>query len=80
MIEGEEMAKNQAKPASARNAAYRARMRAQGFRQVQMWVPNLRQTATLERYKQAAIAIRQNGDDEAKLMAFVEDVTDWSDI
>ena len=38
------MTKPRSKPLTAaeRNAAYRARMRAQGLRQVQLWVPDLK--------------------------------------
>jgi hypothetical protein len=66
--------------AAARNAAYRDRMRAQGLRQVQMWVPDLKKASTLKRYQNAAVAISAHQQEEDDIMAFVEATIDWSDI
>ena len=53
-------------------------MRARGFRQVQMWVPDLRQPAIMERYRRAARAIDADEGGEAELLGFVEEATGWS--
>ncbi len=75
------MTKPRSKPLTAaeRNAAYRARMRAQGLRQVQLWVPDLKKASTLKRYQKAAEAISAFPKEEAEIMAFIEAAIDWSD-
>jgi hypothetical protein len=65
-------------PSSKRNSGFRARMRVREFRQVQMWVPDLRQPAIMERYRRAARAIDADEGGEAELLGFVEEATDWS--
>lgn len=76
------MTKPRTKPvsAAARNAAYRARMRAQGLRQVQMWVPDLKKASTLKRYQKAAQVISTYRQEEADILAFIEAAIDWSDV
>ena len=76
------MTKNQAKPASARNAAYRARMRAQGLRQVQMWVPDLKKAELLNEIKAdvKAITRAQFDEGEREIMRFLEAVYDWPEM
>ena len=61
-----------------RVSAYRARMRAQGLRPVQIWVPDVRSPAfAAEAHRQSAIvaAAGQTSDD----MDFVEAVSDGWD-
>jgi hypothetical protein len=65
-------------PSSKRNSGFRARMRVREFRQVQMWVPDLRQPAIMERYRRAARAIDADEGGEVELLGFVEEATDWS--
>ena len=69
-------------PASKRNAAYRARMRAQGLRQVQVWVPDLNKAELIKKIQADvnAISRAENDDEEQELMRFVEAVYEWPDV
>lgn len=67
-------------PSSKRNSDFRARMRAQGLRQVQMWVPDIRQPVILERDRRAARAIGADDGEESDMLGFLEEATDWSGI
>ena len=68
------------KPSSAaeRMAAYRALMRGQGLRQVQMWVPDLRKAEWLEKIQADVEAINraQFEEEERQVMRFIESATD----
>jgi Protein of unknown function (DUF3018) len=75
------MTKPRSKPLTAaeRNAAYRARMRAQGLRQVQLWVPDLKKASFLKEIQADVEAINraQNTEDELEVMRFIEAAYDW---
>ena len=53
-------------------------MRVRGFRQVQIWVADLRQPAIMERYRHAARVISAGDGGDAELLGFVEEATDCS--
>lgn len=67
---------------SKRNAAYRARMRAQGLRQVQMWVPDMRRAEFLKEIQAdvKAISRARFEEEEREVMRFIEAAIDWSDL
>lgn len=75
------MAKPRTRPVSAatRNAAYRARMRAQGLRQAQIWVPDLKKAELLEEIHSDVEAINRArfDDDEKEVVRFLEAAYDW---
>lgn len=67
-----------AKTSKERAKTYRERMRAKGYRLIQMWVPD---TRTEEFKRQAhldSIAIR-NSPTEAEDQAFVDAISEWND-
>ena len=78
------MTKPRTEPVSAskRNAAYRARMRAQGLRQVQMWVPDMKRAEFLKEIQAdvKAISRAQHDVEEQEIMRFIEAAIDWSDL
>ena len=57
---------------------HRARLRAQGLRPIQIWVPDVRSPAFLaEARRQSRIVTDAAGEDE--IQDFLEHVADWSD-
>ena len=57
---------------------YRARLRAQGLKPIQIWVPDVRSRAFLEQAHLQSLAVSRSpsaGEDQA----FVDAVADWSD-
>jgi hypothetical protein len=58
-------------------ATYRARMRAAGLRQVQMWVPDTRAPDFVESCRRQALAIAAHDPGGDALMDFVETVYEW---
>lgn len=66
----------QTKPLT-RMQRYRAKMRAQGFRQIQLWVPDTRNPEVVARI-QAECASLNGSPDEAEAMKFIEAAADWS--
>jgi hypothetical protein len=58
---------------------YRARMRAQGFRPIQLWVPDTRSPkfAAECRRQSLAVARRGNGEIEGFLDAAAREIEDW---
>ena len=67
---------------SKRNAAYRARMRAQGLRQVQMWVPDMTRAEFLKEIQAdvKAISRAQHDVEEQEIMRFIEAVYEGPDV
>lgn len=58
--------------------AHRARLREQGLRPVQLWVPDVRSAAfKAEAARQARLVAADPH--EAETMAFIESVADWGD-
>lgn len=78
------MTKPRTEPVSAskRNAAYRARMRAQGLRQVQMWVPDMKRAEFLKEIQAdvKAISRAQHDVEEQEIMRFIEAVYEGPDV
>lgn len=73
------MAESEAAPARARVAAHRARLRQQGMRPVQIWVPDVRtpEFARAAHEQSAAIAASERDSDDR---AFVDAITwDWTE-
>jgi hypothetical protein len=67
-----------AKPSSSRDKvrAYRARMRAQGMRPVQIWVPDVGSPAFKAEARRQSRLISQSAD-EKEVMDFIEAAMDW---
>lgn len=61
-----------------RTAAYRARLRAQGLRPVQIWVPDTRAPGYQEQIK-AQIAALKNSPEEAQLLKELDEFLDWDE-
>jgi len=65
-------------PSRDKVRAHRARLREQGLRPVQVWVPDVRSPAfKAEAARQARLVALDPH--EAETMAFIEAVTDWGD-
>jgi hypothetical protein len=61
----------------AKVAAHRARLRAQGLRPIQIWVPDVRSPAfKAEAERQARLTAMDS--QEAGTMAFIDAVADWA--
>lgn len=60
----------------AKVAAYRARMRAQGLRQIQMWVPDTRSPEFAKEARRQSRAIARSPQ-EKEDMAFIESLSSW---
>ena len=57
--------------------AHRARLRKQGLRPIQVWVPDTRSPAfKAEARRQARLVSRLPGEED--VMAFIESVSDWT--
>jgi len=66
------------KSSRAKVSAHRARLRRQGLRPVQIWVPDVRSPKfKAEARRQARIVAAHAG--ERETMAFIEAVEDWND-
>lgn len=64
---------------SQRVSNYRARMRARGFRPVQMWVPDMRKEASLRQARRQSVLVAEM-DRRADDQDFIEAVSaDWGD-
>ena len=60
-----------------RMASYRARMRADGLRPVQLWVPDTRAPEFVEICHGQALAIAANDPGGDEIMEFVESAYEW---
>jgi hypothetical protein len=56
---------------------YRARMRAKGFKQVQMWVPDVNAPGFKKELNRQISSL--NKKHESEVMEWAEDVADWPD-
>ena len=63
---------NIAAPAIGKSARYRQRLRAQGLRPVQFWVPDTRSPAFQERLRQQCLALKGDAE-EAEVMRLTEE-------
>ena len=57
---------------------YRARLRAQGLKPIQIWVPDVRSRAFLEQAHLQSIAVSRSPSAEED-QAFIDAVADWGD-
>jgi len=63
------------KTTSERMKNYRARMRAKGFKQVQMWVPDVNAPGFKKELKRQIASL--NKKHESEIIEWSEDVADW---
>ncbi|MBP2152105.1 antitoxin MazE family protein [Xanthobacter autotrophicus DSM 597] len=66
------------KPSRVKVGEHRARLRAQGLRPIQIWVPDVRAPAFRAEARRQSLAVAssaQAGDDQA----FIDAASDWSD-
>jgi hypothetical protein len=71
--------KRKAKTPAQRMAARRARLRAQGLRPVQFWVPDLRDPKVRASIRREAALLAKHPDNAA-LDAWIENAYDWSEL
>lgn len=57
---------------------YRARLRAQGLKPLQIWVPDVRSRTFLEQAHLQSIAVARSGTADED-QAFIDAVADWGD-
>ena len=57
---------------------HRRRLRQQGLRPIQIWVPDVRSRAFLEEAHRQSLAIA-NSPHEADDQAFIDSISDWGD-
>jgi len=72
------VAASKRKPTRVKVGEHRARLRAQGLRPIQIWVPDVRASsfkAEAHRQSLAVAASAQGADDQA----FIDAVSDWGD-
>ncbi len=63
-----------------RMAEYRKRMRAAGYRQVQMWVLDTRRPEVAASIERQCLAIAQHDPGGDEIMEWLDQVRDWSDL
>ncbi|MFG1383304.1 antitoxin MazE family protein [Xanthobacter versatilis] len=66
------------KPSRVKVGEHRARLRAQGLRPIQIWVPDVRAPAFRAEARRQSLAVASSalaGDDQA----FIDAVSDWGD-
>ena len=61
-----------------RVADHRAALRAQGLRPIQLWVPDTRAPAYVEKVRKQMAALREDPR-EQRLLKELEEFTDWDD-
>lgn len=71
------MATKKNKPVKQRMKNYRGRLRQEGLRPVQIWVPDQRAEGFRERVRLQIS--RLNPSDETEVLEFIQDATDWSE-
>lgn len=59
--------------------AHRERMRKQGLRPIQIWVPDVTSPAFVREARRQSLLIAADSAEERDVMAFLESVQDWSD-
>jgi Protein of unknown function (DUF3018) len=64
-------------PAAKRMAAYRARMRAQGLRPVQMWLPDTRSPEFIEKCRRQSLAAARHDPAGDEIMREIIAGQDW---
>ena len=68
-----------ANPKSSRDKVreHRARLRAQGLRPIQVWVPDVRSAAFAKEAHRESLAIA-NSPEEADEQAFIDSISEWN--
>ncbi|MGU3492421.1 antitoxin MazE family protein [Xanthobacteraceae bacterium A53D] len=66
------------KPSRTKVGEHRARLRAQGLRPIQIWVPDVRSAAFKAEAHRQSLAVASSKY-EADDQAFIDSVTDWDD-
>ena len=72
------MASSHAKLSRERVRAHRARLRRQGMRPIQVWVPNVRSTAFKRQAHRQSLAVGRSAYARAD-QEFIDSVSDWGD-
>lgn len=67
----------QKKAAREKVRAHRARLRAQGLRPIQFWVPDVRSPEFLAEAKRQCLSLNASAQDKED-MDFIEAISDWS--
>jgi hypothetical protein len=70
------MGPSQTKSSRDKVRAHRARLRRQGLRPIQMWVPDVRSRAFVRDAHRQSLAIA-NSSDEREDQEFVDSISDW---
>jgi Protein of unknown function (DUF3018) len=68
----------QKKAAREKVRAHRARLRAQGLRPIQFWVPDVRSPEFLAEAKRQCLLLNASAQDKED-MDFIEAISDWSE-
>jgi hypothetical protein len=68
----------QPRPSRERVKEHRARLRAQGLRPIQIWVPDVNSPEFIAEAHRESLAIA-NSPQEAEDQAFIDSITDWSE-
>jgi len=71
-------AASNAKPSRAKVGAHRARLRAQGLRPIQIWVPDVRAPSFRSEAHRQSLAVAAS-DHAAEDQAFIDAVSDWDE-
>ena len=66
------------RPSRDKVRAYRERLRRQGLRPIQIWVPDVRSAAFAAEARRQSLAIAQS-DQDREDQAFIDEVSDWNE-
>ena len=67
-------------PAKEKMRDYRARMKEQGLRPVQLWLPDTRSPEFIAEARRQSRLVSRNRKHEAEIAAFIDAVIDWDDL
>lgn len=71
------MAPTQSKPSRDKGGAHRERMRQQGLRAIQIWVPDVRSPVFREEAHRQSLAVARSRQDK-KDQDFIDAISDWN--
>ena len=69
--------KQQPVPTARRMSDYRARMRASGLRQVQLWLPDTKSPAFIKAAQQQSLAIAKHDPAGDEMLRWIEATYEW---
>ena len=72
-------AQGKARSSKDKVAAYRARLRKQGLRPIQIWVPDVRSLEFAKEAHRQSVLIAQS-EHEAEDQAFIDAISDWNNL